>query len=276
MAAAGLFPYTVVMTDATGPRPPSALAELAAAIIFLTRIPIRWRGEWPADLDERAMAWFPIVGAFIGGIGGAVFWTATAVGLTPELAALITVAALVWLTGALHEDGLADMADGLGGGRDKARKLEIMKDSRIGTYGAAALLLSLGAKIAALAALAAPHEAALALIGAHAFSRGLLPALKAALPDARADGLAAAMGRPNSARVLVAAVIGLTLAATVLGKLDLPGLGPLPVILAATAPPLLLAWMAKRQIGGVTGDILGACQQAAEVAFLIAAVAALS
>lgn len=264
------------MTDATGPRPPSALAEFAAAVMFLTRVPIRWRGDWPADLDQRAMAWFPIVGALIGAAGGALYWAASTVGLPPALAALVAIGGLVWLTGALHEDGLADVADGFGGGRDRARKLEIMKDSRIGTYGAATLLLALGAKVAALATLAEPRTVALALIGAHAFSRGLLPALKAALPDARADGVSAAQGRPNGARALVAAVIGLTLGATALGELALPLFGAPAVLAAALLPVLLLARMARRQIGGITGDVLGAAQQVAELAFLLALVAALS
>lgn len=264
------------MTDATGPRTPSAIAEFAAAVIFLTRIPIGWRSDWPADLDQRALAWFPIVGALIGAAGGALYWVAQILGLPPALAGMIAVGGLLWLTGALHEDGLADMADGFGGGRDKARKLEIMKDSRIGTYGAAALLFALAAKVAALAALSEPRTVTLALIGAHAFSRGLLPALKAALPDARADGVSAAVGRPNAARALVAAVIGLTLGATALGELALPASGAPAVVAAAVLPVLLLARAARRQIGGVTGDVLGAAQQLAEIAFLLAVVAVLA
>ncbi len=275
LAAAGVIPYTVAMTDATGPRPPSAIAEFAAAVMFLTRIPIGWRGEWPADLDQRALAWFPIVGALIGGVGGALYWAAASVGLPPWLAALAAVGGLAWLTGALHEDGLADVADGFGGGRDKARKLEIMKDSRVGTYGALALLLAVTAKIGALASLADPRTVALALIGAHAFSRGVLPALKAALPDARTDGVSATQGRPNSARAVVAAVIGLTLGATALGEIAMPAFSPLVVVLVSLLPVLLLARMARRQIGGITGDVLGAAQQLAEIGFLLALVAIL-
>lgn len=265
------------MSDATGPRRASPLMEFTAAVIFLTRIPIPWRGNWPADLAERAFAWFPLVGGLIGAAGGVAYWAFSSAGLPPWLSAACTVAALVWLTGALHEDGLADVADGLGGGRDREQKLSIMKDSRIGTYGAAALILSFAMRIGALAAIAEPRAVALALIGAHAFSRGLLPALKAVLPDARSTGASASQGRPNNARALVAAVIGISLAATALGKLDPMGGGAGLLILAvsaASASPLIA--MARRQLGGITGDVLGASQQVSELTFLLALVGALS
>lgn len=259
------------MTDATGPRPPSAITELTAAIIFLTRLPLPFRGEWHADLHQRAMTWFPIVGALIGAAGGLVYWGADGLGLPPTLAALLTLAALVWLTGALHEDGLADVADGFGGGRDKSSKLEIMKDSRIGTYGGVALLLAVLLRAGALAALAEPRSVALALIGAHAFTRGAMPALKLALPEARQGGVSASMGKPNSARAVTAAFIGFTLGATALGQMHLgSGFAGLAVLAAATAATVLVGRLALRQIGGVTGDVLGAAQQVGEITFLLA------
>lgn len=265
------------MSDATRPQRPSALAEFTAALIFLTRLPIPWRGRWPDDLDRRALAWFPIVGALIGAAGGLAFWGLDGIGLPPALSALLTVAGLMLLTGALHEDGLADVADGFGGGRDKARKLEIMKDSRVGTYGAAALVLSLATRVAALSVIAQPRYVALALIGAHAFSRGLLPLLKLALPDARATGLSAATGKPDSARALAALVVGFVFAATCLGKLALPGGGFMGLLVMAVAAGgvVLVGWLAQRQVGGVTGDVLGAAQQVSELAFLVGIVAAL-
>ncbi|ACI99756.1 adenosylcobinamide-GDP ribazoletransferase [Rhodospirillum centenum] len=259
------------MTDATRPRPPSALAELTAAIIFLTRVPLPFRGEWTADLHQRAMTWFPIVGALIGAAGGLVYWGADAAGLPPTLSALLALAALVWLTGALHEDGLADVADGFGGGRDRAAKLEIMKDSRIGTYGGVALLLAVLLRGGALATLADPRTVALALIGAHAFTRGVMPLLKLALPEARQGGVSASMGKPNSARALTAAFIGFSLGATALGQMHLDsGLHGLAVLAAATLATVLVGRLALRQIGGVTGDVLGAAQQLGEIAFLLA------
>ena len=276
LAGWGVFPYTGTMTDATGPRRPTPWMEFAAAVIFLTRVPIPWRKDWPADLDQRAMSWFPIVGALIGGAGGALYWAAAQAGLPPVLSGLVALAGLIWLTGALHEDGLADVADGFGGGRDRAAKLEIMKDSRVGTYGAAALVLSVLARGAALSAIGAPREVALALIGAHAWSRGLLPALKYALPSARPGGVADRQGRPNSARAVAAFVVGLTLAATAIGEMNLgSGAAGLSILLLSGAGVAVLARLATRQVGGVTGDVLGAAQQVAETLFLVAAVAAL-
>ncbi|HYC05676.1 MAG TPA: adenosylcobinamide-GDP ribazoletransferase [Azospirillaceae bacterium] len=264
------------MTDATGPRRSSPLAEFAAAVIFLTRIPIPWNKEWPADLDSRALAWFPIVGCLIGAAGGALYWALAQVGLPALPAALVTVGALIWLTGALHEDGLADVADGFGGGRDRAAKLEIMKDSRVGTYGAAALLLSVLARVMALAAIGAPREAALALIGAHAYSRGLLPAVKLLLPSARPGGTADRTGKPNSARALSAFIVGLSLAATAIGEMNLgSGMAGASILAISGCGVALLAHIARRQVGGVTGDVLGAGQQVAEALFLLAALAAL-
>jgi adenosylcobinamide-GDP ribazoletransferase len=271
---AAFLPYTGRMNEATGPRSPSAWAEFVAAIIFLTRLPVPWRGPWPAGLNERALTWFPIVGALIGTAGGLFFWMAVQLGLPPGLAAALTIVLLLLLTGALHEDGLADVADGFGGGRDRLRKLEIMKDSRVGTYGAAALVLALLLKIGALGSLVDARSVALALIGAHAFSRGLLPALQGLLPPARRDGLVAVQARPNSARMLVAAIIGFSFAATCLGKLGVGGLAGIAVLLASVLPVLWLGRQAQRQIGGVTGDVLGAAQQLAEIGFLLGIVAA--
>jgi len=250
------------------------MQEFTAACLFLTRLPLPWRGAWPDGLDQRALAWFPIVGGLIGAAGGLAFWGFWSLGLPAWLAACATVALLMLLTGALHEDGLADMADGFGGGRDKAAKLAIMKDSRVGTNGAAALVLSLCLRIGALAALGDPRTVALALIGAHAWSRGLLPALKLWQPDARADGLSAAQGRPNAARALVALIIGFSLGATVLGKLPgTAGAAGLLVLGLSALSVAALGLLSRRQIGGVTGDVLGAAQQAAELTFLLSLVA---
>lgn len=263
--------YTDVMSDATKQHRPQPLAEFMAAVIFLTRLPLRWKGDWPADLDRRALPWFPIVGGLIGAGGGLSFWLLCMAGLSPALAAVVTVAALTWLTGALHEDGLADVADGFGGGRDTASKLSIMKDSRVGTYGAMALILAVLARVGVLATLADPRTVALALIGAHAFSRGLLPLMKLALPDARTQGVSAGQGRPDHARALVALLIGFTLASSALGKLNLEsGLFSLSIMAVSAVAVWLLARLARRQIGGITGDVLGAGQQVAEIAFLLA------
>ncbi|MEA1675396.1 adenosylcobinamide-GDP ribazoletransferase [Nitrospirillum sp. BR 11163] len=264
------------MTDATGPRLGGVFAEFIAAVIFLTRLPIRWRGAWPQDLDSRALTWFPIVGTLIGAVGGLVYWGLSSVNVPPLLAALLTVGALMGLTGALHEDGLADVADGFGGGRDRDAKLTIMKDSRVGTYGAAALVLSVAARTLALAAIASPHHVAVALMGAHAYSRAFLPGMKLLLPEARLVGHSAGVGKPNSARALAALLAGFVLAATTLTKLPLDGgMTRLAILAVAAGGVLVVGQLARRQVGGITGDVLGAAEQVVEILFLVAVTGAL-
>jgi adenosylcobinamide-GDP ribazoletransferase len=184
------------------------------------------------------------------------------------LAAVLAVAAQVLLTGGLHEDGLADVADGFGGGRSRADKLRIMRDPRLGSFGALALVLALLARIAALIALAGPALAGAALVAAGAVSRAGLPAIMASLPPARDDGLAAGAGRPHPLRAAAAAAIGALLAFALLP----PGAAAGGLIGAAGAL-LLIAHLARRQLGGYTGDVLGAAQQLAEIGFLLGALA---
>lgn len=238
-----------------------------AAIIFLTRLPVRFPGVMPDDLHGRAIGWFPLVGALIGLAGAAVHAGATMVGLPPMLAAPIAIAAMLLLTGALHEDGLADVADGFGGGRDRAAKLEIMRDSRVGTFGAAALVLSLGVRAVALAYLATPVAVVAALVAAGAGSRAALPAVAGWLDPARSDGLAASQGRPKGSRVLMALGFGLAVPLLVLGG------DALPVLAAGAVAALAMAALARRQIGGYTGDVLGAVQQMVEITMLLTLVA---
>jgi adenosylcobinamide-GDP ribazoletransferase len=249
---------------------PRQLAEwstdLRVALGFLTRLPAGGTGA--AGSLSRATRVYPVIGLGVGLAGGAAFWLAGALGLPPLVAGLIAVAATMLLTGALHEDGLADTADGFGGGDGRARKLEIMRDSRTGTYGVAALALSIAIRGAALGALATPAAVFLALATAHAVSRACLPAAMTTLPPARASGLAAATGRPEPGDAGVA----LALAAAV--ALLAQGFGPgLAALLAGALSAALVAWLARRQVGGYTGDVLGAMQQAAEVAVLLSAVA---
>jgi adenosylcobinamide-GDP ribazoletransferase len=177
------------------------------------------------------------------------------------------VSGMVLVTGALHEDGLADTADGLGA-KDRARALEIMADSRIGTYGTVALVLTLLARVATLASLGAPLRVAAALVAAAAASRAAMAVVMWRQPRARPAGLAAAAGRPTAARV--AAGAGLAAAIAFLGLPPVPALlGLASLALTAAAVATLLG----RRLGGCTGDTLGAVQQLAELAFLMAAVA---
>jgi len=178
------------------------------------------------------------------------------------------IATLVIITGAMHEDGLADSADGLWGGWEKDRRLEIMKDSRIGAYGVLALVLSLGLRWVALAAVTEAGALWPVVIGTAALSRAAMVGVMHALPNARTDGLSRSVGRPPRAAALVASGIG----GAVWLLLSASG-GPLfAAIIAAAACGLI----AKAKIGGQTGDTLGATQQITEIVVLLAVVAQLS
>lgn len=226
------------------------LAEAQLALMLLSRLPAgKITGDAPAT-GQAAWA-FPLVGVLIGGLSGAVFWLASANGLPALAAALLAIGTAVLATGALHEDGLADVADGFGGGRDRTAKLEIMRDSRLGSYGAVALFLTLGLTASGIAE--AGGFAAFAAIGALSRTAMLMP--MALLPPARADGLGAAAAGTTTGQLVVSA--GLTVV------IALPVLGPWPIF-AAIVVALALAGVARHQIGGQTGDVLGATQKLAE------------
>lgn len=252
------------MSDA--PPPVSALRALLddahLAVTFLTRLPLPGGpGHVPGGL-ARAMRLFPLAGLVVGGVGGAVFAAAHAV-LPPLAAALLAVLAMVLTTGALHEDGLADTADGLGARGDRDRRLEVMRDSRSGAYGVLAIVFSVGLRAVALAAAPSALAGLGACVAASALSRGLIPAMMQVLPPARADGLGASAGSPHAGIAAFAAVLGCACAG--LGA----GLAAAPAIIAAAAATAALAALARRRFGGYTGDILGAGQQAAEIATLL-------
>ena len=233
--------------------------QLATSVAFLTRLPIRL--ETPLPL-AAAVPGFPLAGALVGGIAAAVLALALWAGIPPLAASLLAVGASIAATGALHEDGLADSADGLFSGAPRERVLEIMRDSRIGTFGALALILSVGLRVSALSVLL---DGAAALVAVHALSRGWLPWLMRDDAPARTDGLAAAAGRPEADRVYWAAAFGLAIAVI--------ALGPGPALLAAAvaaASALGVAALARRRLGGYTGDTLGAAEQAAEIGALLA------
>ena len=241
--------------------------EFVIATALLTRLPVG--AAVPAEGAIAASAWaFPLVGAGIGALCSLAFFAAGALGLADPLAALLAVIAGVALTGAFHEDGLADTADGFGGGRDRDAKLRIMRDSRHGTYGILVVVFSIGLRAASLAAIGDPIHAGLALIAAHAASRGALPALMRLMSPARPDGLGAASGRPSLAVAIVAGGVGAALALGLLGPLA----GIIGLVLTAAALGLA-ALLAQRQIGGYTGDVLGFFQQIGEIVILLVAAA---
>lgn len=246
--------------------------DLHVAFILFTRLPLRRAGSVEAADLARALRVAPLVGVGVGIAGAVAFALASRVGLPPLAAGLLAVLATVGLTGAYHEDGLADSADGLAG-HDADDALAIMRDSRSGTYGVLALVFSVGLRAAALAALATPGAAAAGLIAAGAASRAAPAALLAWLPAARGDGLAAqagAAGTPEAmrGRAVIAGVFGAVVALVALG-LD----GAIPALIVAAAGIVAVAWLARRRLGGYTGDVMGAAQQVAEVAVLLAAAA---
>jgi adenosylcobinamide-GDP ribazoletransferase len=241
--------------------------DFVIATAILTRLPVG--AARAADGAVAAAGWaFPLVGAGVGALSAVAFFIAQALGLSVVVAALLAVLAAVALTGAFHEDGLADTADGFGGGRTRDAKLKIMRDSRHGTFGILALTFGIGLRAAALAGIADPIHAGLALVAAHAVSRGALPPLMRLLPPARADGLGATAGRPSVMVALVAALIGAAIGVAVLGPLG----GGVAVLVTAAALALA-AILARRQVGGYTGDVLGFFQQIGEIVMLLAAAA---
>ncbi len=241
--------------------------EARVAMAFLTRFPIRGEDLGDTTVGQAARG-FPVAGVAVGLAGAAAMLLANALALPLSLGAALAVGAMIVATGALHEDGLADMADGFGNAHDRERTLDIMRDSRIGTYGVLALIMSLSLRVLALAALSNVTDAILAMIAAAAGSRAVLPIVLYRLPPARSDGLGHAAGRPEQRPVIEAAVLG--------GVLALIGLGPAGALLGIAGTALatvLLSGLAERRIGGQTGDVLGAIQQTAEIVLLLAAVA---
>jgi adenosylcobinamide-GDP ribazoletransferase len=251
---------------------PLLIGDLVTAFMLLTRLPIARFARFGGPPDLARCVWaFPLVGLAVNGMGGLVYWLAHTVGMPPLLAAAWTLAATMIVTGAFHEDGLADTADGFGGGSTRARKLEIMRDSRIGSYGALALLLSVVVRVAAIAALDRPGIVAIAMILAGMLGRSGMPLLLLLLPPARDDGMAAAMGKPRTETV----ALGLGLA-MVAAFLSLPGLPATEVVALGFSSSLVLARLAHMQIGGHTGDLLGASEVITECVVLTVMVSAFS
>lgn len=244
-----------------------AARDVAGALRFFTcnRAGESAEGE-PLDIGRIAWA-APVAGAAVGLIGALALALTTFLGLPPLLRAGLSTAALIAATGAMHEDGLADTADGFGGGSTRERTLEIMRDSRIGAYGAAALALAIILRVGALAASleGSLWRAALSLILVAALSRAAALMPLALLPPARADGAGAAAGRLELNALAAAWGSALVIA---LG-LGLVALGLIHALVAAFmsgAAALGVVALARRAIGGQTGDVAGAAQQCAEIA----------
>ncbi len=240
-----------------------------ACLSFFTRLPAPRRD---APLDWARQAWAaPLAGALIGAFGALALLIANALGLPALLAAALSLAALIATTGAMHEDGLADIADGFGGGATKELKLAIMRDSRIGAFGAAALMLCVLARAAAIAALLAHGlgfaAAGLILVSAVSRAGALMPL--ALLSPARRDGLGADAGRLPATMMAGAALVGFGFCIA-LGLASLGVFRAIGALAAALAAAAALCALAQRQIGGQTGDVAGAAQQVGEIAALCA------
>jgi len=238
------------------------LHDIAAAFSMLTRLPI------PVDHDEAGAraaeaSWaFPLVGAMLGAGAALVAMLALKLGAPTGIAAALALATLALSTGALHEDGLADCADGLGGGTTKVRRLEIMKDSRIGAFGATALAIALIARWSGLEGLTASGTLFWPLVAIGAASRLPMVLAMFLMTPAKPDGLAASVGLPPPVSV------GAAVASVLVISLIALGWGVLPLFFWTLVAPLPLFLMAKNLIGGQTGDVLGGSQQLAEIAGL--------
>jgi adenosylcobinamide-GDP ribazoletransferase len=250
-----------------------ALAErvrdLQSALAFATRLPLPPTAPSPPLV--RALRMLPLVGAIVGTLAALVFVLATAIGLQPALAAVVALAFQAWITGALHEDGLADFADGVGGGSSRERKLAIMRDSRIGTFGVLALVFVILCKVLALgeAGAVSGQLAVAALITAGALSRLAPILLLHRLPPARLDGMSYEVGCPDKETMTEATVYAV--APAILIAMAVRGAGPL---LAAFLASAVAYWavenLSRRHLGGQTGDAAGASQQLVELVVLLA------
>jgi adenosylcobinamide-GDP ribazoletransferase len=236
---------------------PRLLPDLWSGFALLTRLPV-------PDHQPRgaASAWaWPLVGAALGGIAAVVAGLALWLGFTPGVVAGLMLALGAILTGGLHEDGLSDTADGLFGGWTRERRLEIMKDSRVGSYGVLALVVVTLVRWSALTTILAGGSPWV-LVAVGALSRAPMAVVMSALPNARDTGLSRATGRPSPE----VAVIGAALAVAI--AFLFAGWGTLWMLVLVAGVTVLLARSAQARIGGQTGDILGATQQLAEAAAL--------
>jgi adenosylcobinamide-GDP ribazoletransferase len=240
-------------------RPERPVRGLRVAASFLTRVPLHRDGE--IDL-AGSTPWFPVVGVLIGLAGGGVFALASEV-LTPAVSAALALVVTALITGAFHQDGLADIAAAFGGGWDREQRLAILKDSRHGTYGVMALVLSTAIQLSALASMTAAWGLA-ALVAAHTLARSAVLVVLLTARPARPEGLGTdyATGLRRGV-VVVGAAVGVGVTALVLGP------WAALAVAAVTVTSISVAVLAQRKIGGISGDVLGAIEQVAEGAVLV-------
>ena len=247
------------------------------ALRFLSRLPVPFVRTLDPPPLARAMGMFPLAGAVIGLFTGGALILAKYAGLPELFSASFAIAVGAIITGALHEDGISDVADGFGGGNSREQRLDIMRDSRIGTYGALALGLVLMARASLLMTLLElpPLHILILIAGAAAFSRSLMVDLLWATRPARHDGLSVLAGRPSRNTTLFALGVG-GLGAGLGGGLVLaPAAGAVALIAAGVSLAMVRA-LAMRKIGGQTGDVCGTAQVMTELAMLIVYAATVS
>lgn len=228
--------------------------DLAVAFGLMTRLPVGWLMPDGAAYRLERCGWcFPLVGMVVGGLAAAVLWLGATIGMPQAVAAAWSLGLSVLLTGGLHEDGLADTADGLGGGHTVERRLEIMRDSRIGSFGAVAIALTVAIRIAAVATLPLPR-ALTAVPCSAALSRFCILVVLAGCRAARRDGSGRAVEGPNA---MASLVIGGGFAAALAGAL-FPWRLAVALLGLCVIAGMATTTVARRMVGGYTGDILGA------------------
>jgi adenosylcobinamide-GDP ribazoletransferase len=250
--------------------------DLAVMVRFHSRLPVPalpFERDPHAPPDFRSAAGMvPLAGVVIALPGAIILALMTWLGLPGHMAAGLAIAVAALVTGAMHEDGLADSFDGLGAGGSPERRLAIMRDSRVGAFGVTALVLALLLRVAGLAGLVAGiggTSAALVWLAGAALSRGLMLMPIVLLPPARTDGSAAAVGRPSTDALVKVLLIALVLTGAMTAA---AGGGFLPTaagVAVAVAFTCAMSWWALRALHGHTGDIAGACQQLAEIGFYV-------
>lgn len=250
------------------------ITDVMHSVAFLSRLPVPsqfFKGGDTVEMRHTARA-FPAAGLLIALPAAFLVMVFAAFDASPQLTGWLAIALTALITGALHEDGLADMADGFGSGKDKARMLDIMKDSRIGSYGTIAMILSFALRATALASLIETlpaKTAAACLVAAIVFSRAVMVWHWQALSAAKTSGIAAGAGQPGTSERNIALAIGLAI--FILFTLHaLPILSVACVLAAAFLASLLFGRLCAGKIGGHTGDTIGACQQITEIVILIA------
>lgn len=229
--------------------------DIVLALGFMTRLPVPAFSVSKNRRLSQAFWAMPLAGALIGALTAGIFIATSAVGLDHQIAAALALGAMALITGGLHDDGLADFWDGIGGGKTPGHRLEIMRDSRIGTYGVLALVITYALLVGVLSAIAShasDAETAIIIIVCTMLSRTALAIPMVLLAPARDDGLGKLFGRPSMANIVVGTLWPLAVAATLAPEMTL-------VILAAiVVGAVVTTALARRYLGGHTGDVLGA------------------